>query len=132
MNKLPLSAVPNGDRSRELWLNHAGGYILLRDIRDYARAQMAPVLTPEARKAALKAIDDALYGVTMVLDGVPEPLQNSTHRVWLDCRVVLGEWQDGNMVEVEQITQGEGWCMGYHSWQEGDFGDNPPFVGEDR
>lgn len=126
MQKTELKLPPVGKRDRELWLNHAAGYILIRDVRDYARSRIDPALPEESRMAAEMAIDDALYGICMVLDGVPEPLQNDSGRVSLEGQIVLEEYRGGDLVEVDRITEPEGWCMGYHGWLDGDFGDTPP------
>lgn len=71
-----LTAAPTEERAYELWLQHAIGFILFEDVRGYARGEIAPDLSPEARGAAEKGIDDALYGLMMVLDGVSGTLAN--------------------------------------------------------
>jgi hypothetical protein len=65
-----LGAIPDTERGRELWYQNAAGYILHRDAGLYAVRQLDPSLSPDARAAALKAIDDTLYGVCMIADGV--------------------------------------------------------------
>lgn len=132
MDKLPLSEAPVGEAPLDLWLNNAVGYILVRDVRDYARSCLDPGLSADTRAVALKAIDDALYGLAMVIDGVPEPLENASHRVYLETRVVLAEWRDGQLRELRQVIDQESFCMGYHRWLEGDFGTHPPFCEQAR
>ena len=121
MDKPPLADPPETRRGRELWLNHAIGYLLVRDVRDYALDQLDPELSEAERHAALKGIDDAVYGLMMVLDGVPQPFKNSRHKVALEAQLV--HYQDGEV--VERTGDFEGFCMGYHGWVEGDFGTDP-------
>jgi len=125
LRKPKLTLPPESERARELWLGHAAGYILVRDIRDYARSQIDPDLSADARAAALKSIDDAFFGVMEVLDQYPDQLENDQYMVTLETRIVLWERQGGDWVESRSPPP-EGWCMGYHYWIEGDFGDNPP------
>ena len=121
MEKAKLANPPEGDRAKELWLNHAIGFTLVRDVRDYAREQMDANLSSEAQLAAEKAIDDALYGLMMVLDGVPDRFRNSRYAVALESEIVL---YDGEH-EAIRTDFFESFCMGYHSWVEGDFGEDP-------
>jgi len=65
----------------ELWLQHATGRILFEDVRGYAIDRIEQALSAEAHAAAKKGIDDALYGLMMVLDGVTGALANETQRV---------------------------------------------------
>lgn len=69
-HNLVLATAPSDPRRHELWLQHAVGRILIEDVRGYAVEQINPTLTPEARAAAMKGIDDALYGLMRVIDGV--------------------------------------------------------------
>ena len=128
MQKPRLTSPPIGQRAREVWLGHAAGFSLAHDIRDYARARIDPALSSEARAAALKSIDDAFFGVMEVLDQYPDPLENDRYQVTLETRIVLWERQGGDWVEILSPVP-EGWCMGYHYWLEGDFGDDPPVAG---
>ena len=127
MQKPNLTSPPHGERARELWIGHAAGFILVRDIRDYARALIDPSISAEARAAALKSIDDAFFGVMEVLDQYPDQLENDQYKVTLETRIVLWERRDNDWIEVQSPAP-EGWCMGYHYWLEGDFGDDPPVI----
>jgi hypothetical protein len=118
-----LAPPPPAGRTRELWLQHAAGAILFADVRDYARSRLDPKLGPEARDAAIKAIDDALYSVMMVADGVTGGLANATHRVALSVSVRLEA--KGKVVERLDLSDGDGVCMAFHGWKDGDFGASP-------
>ncbi|MCA9040426.1 MAG: hypothetical protein KDA65_08775 [Planctomycetaceae bacterium] len=54
-----LTTPPEEPRSRELWLQHAAGFILFEDIRQSAMDEIDPHISEEAKQAAQKAIDDA-------------------------------------------------------------------------
>jgi hypothetical protein len=116
---------PSEPRSRELWLQHAAGFIFFEDIRRYAMDQIDPSLSNEAMAAAKKGIDDAVYGLMMVIDGVTGGISNANHNVYVDFIVRLAKRKDsiddGILSEVD-LGHGDGMCMGYHGWLEGDFG----------
>jgi hypothetical protein len=122
---------PSESRARELWLQHAAGFIVFEDVRRYAMERIEPGLSPEAIAAAKKGIDDAVYGLMMLIDGVSGGISNANHNVVIDFVVRLarreGSDNDGLLSEVE-LRQGDGMCMGYHGWLEGDFGKHPVAV----
>src|SRR5262249_734659 len=119
---------PREPRALELWLQHAAGFILFRDVREYARERLAPGLSPVAREAALKAIDDTLYGLMMVADGVTGTLRSDNASVSIPFRVIL---QQGDRIVSElNLADGDGVCMGFHGWLKGDFGSDPVVRGK--
>ena len=121
-----LADVPGEPRARELWLQHAAGFILFEDVRRYAMERTDPALTDEARAAVQKGIDDAVYGLMMVIDGVSGQLSNATHSVYIDFIVRFATRRAKINVESQvDLRQGDGMCMGYHGWLESDFGNNP-------
>ncbi|MCC9656733.1 hypothetical protein [Rhodopirellula halodulae] len=123
-----LSTPPTDPRERELWLQHAAGFILFQDMREYARQQIDPSLDDEARAAAEKGIDDAVYGLMMVLDGVTGGMANDKNRVNLRVAVELTCNTTDKLKANIDLSDGDGMCMGYHGWRENDFGGKPPFV----
>ena len=124
-----LHPAPASGRARELWLQNAAGHILFRDVRGHARAQIDAGLSPEADRAAKKAIDDAVYGLMMLLDGVTGGLRSvrrdrdGDESVTLRMTVEL--IRDGESVVKLNLADSDGMCMGYHSWLAGDFGEDP-------
>jgi hypothetical protein len=122
-----LAPLPTAHRHRELWLQHAAGFIFFEDVRGYAIKRLDPVLDETARAAALKAIDDAVYGLMMVLDGVTGGLGNSEYLVHVEAKVCLTKKQteNGEPIESVVLSNGDGMCMGYHRWLQGDFGEDP-------
>jgi hypothetical protein len=125
-----LTAPPSDPRMRELWLQHTAGFILFQDMRGYALQQIEASLSPEARKAAEKGINDAVYGLMMILDGVTGSLQNDSMFVQLRTTAQLVDIQSEQVVEAIDLFDGDGMCMGYHGWVAGDYGTHPPFSSE--
>jgi len=119
---------PTEARARELWLQHSAGFIVCEDVRRFAMERIEPGLSAEAVAAAKKGIDDAVYGLMMVIDGVSGGISNANHNVYIDFIVRLANRKnsidDGLLSEVD-LRQGDGMCMGYHGWLESDFGKNP-------
>ncbi len=123
-----LADPPSEPRLRELWLQHAAGFILFEDVRRYATERIEPGLPAETLAAVKKGIDDAMYGLMMVIDGVSGCISNDEHEVFIDFVVRLAKRNnpanDGALSEVD-LQHGDGMCMGYHGWREGDFGTRP-------
>lgn len=125
-----LADPPTEDRARELWLQHAVGFILFEDVRRYALERIDPKLGARARAAVEKGIDDALYGLMMVLDGVTGQLSSDTYEVALKVVARLkevGAPKAHPLYELD-LFHGDGMCMGYHGWREGKFGEHPVAV----
>jgi len=127
-----LAKPPRGSRARELWMQHAAGFILFEDVRRYAIEQIDSSLPMKARKAAEKGINDAVYGMMMVIDGVTGGLSDAKHKLQIDFLVRLIKCADskqGDTVVAEvDLGNGDGMCMGFHGWLEGDFGEDPVAV----
>jgi hypothetical protein len=126
-----LVSPPPEPRSRELWLQHAAGLTFFEDVRRYAMERIDPALTGEARAAVKKGIDDALYGLMMIIDGVSGSISNASHTVHIDFIVRLatrGDSENGGVLSEVDLRNGDGMCMGYHGWLEGDFGKDPVAV----
>jgi hypothetical protein len=122
---------PTDERARELWLQHAAGFIIFEDVRRYALERIEPGLSAEAVAAAKKGIDDAVYGLMMVVDGVSGGISNANHNVYIDFIVRLAKRKnsiDDSLLSEVDLRQGDGMCMGYHGWLEGDFGKYPVAV----
>jgi hypothetical protein len=127
-----LSEPPSDPQQRELWLQHAIGFILFQDVRDYALQQIDPSLKDSEKSAAIKAINDAVYGLMMVLDGVTGSLSNESRRVNLRVLAELVDVETEEIVESLDLMDGDGMCLGYHGWIESDFGDILPFTAEPK
>ena len=120
-----LADPPVEPRARELWLQHAAGFILLEDVRRYAMEKIDPTLTDELRAAVQKGIDDTMYGLMQVIDGVSGGLSNVNRSVYIDFVVRLANQGDSDTEQEVDLRNGDGMCMGYHGWLDGDFGEYP-------
>ncbi len=119
-----LAGVPTDPRQLELWLQHAAGFILFEDVRRYALARLDPTLDDATRSLVKRAVNDAVYGLMMILDGVSGSLRNDEDAVDLTMNVRLRR-RDTVIAEMD-LQEGDGMCMGYHRWVAGDFGTQPP------
>ena len=105
---------PAEPRARELWLQHAAGFIFCEDVRRYAIERIDPALAAEARAAALKGIDDALCGLMMVIDGVTGGISNAHRTVYIDFIARLATRVDskaGAVLSEVNLRTGDGMCM---------------------
>jgi hypothetical protein len=130
-----LSTPPKGERARELWLQHAAGFIVFQDSRAYAIERIDARLNAKARAAVIKGIDDALYGLMMIADGVTGCLANDSDEVSLSLVVRHSrKSSSGDFTPVSELelAYGDGMCAGVHGWHKGDFGDDPPAVSRAR
>lgn len=121
---------PASERARELWLQHAAGFILFEDARAYAIERIAPDVDAATRARIIAGIDDTLYGLMMIVDGVSGRLENERHVVTIEARVGLREKQPGSGggATALALSEGDGMCMGYHAWLEDDYGSDPVAV----
>jgi len=108
-----------------LWLQHAAGRIIFEDIRSYAIEKIDPTISGKARSAAMKSIDDAVYGLMMVIDGVSGGLCNSRQSVGISVTVRLKTNKTDAIAAELDLCEGDGMCMGYHGWISGDYGEDP-------
>lgn len=119
-----LTNPPTEERARELWLQHAAGFILFQDMRKYAIDQIASNTDDNTKDMIIKGIDDAIYGLMMIMDGVTGCLKNDQYAVSIENIIKL----ERNGVTIQEIRtfHGDGMCMGFHGWKEYDFGDIYP------
>ena len=121
-HEFELTAPPADPGEAEVWLQHAAGFILWEDVRAYAAQRLDTSLDAKAKAAALKAVDDALYGLMMIVDGVSGRLRGGDHEVTLR---LVARLKHGAASKQLDLRDGDGMCMGYHGWREGDFGEPP-------
>src|SRR5262245_16038766 len=126
-----LTDPPGDQRVRELWLQHGAGFIIFQDIRQYAVDAIPATYGPAQREAAMKGIDDAVYGLMMVIDGVSGGLSNDKYRLSLQTKVRLETVDGGGLVQELDLFEGDGMCMGYHGWKDDDYGHVHPAIGKD-
>jgi hypothetical protein len=120
-----LGPRPASERRCELWMQHAPGFILFEDVRARAIQRLDPDLDATARAAALKAIDDTVYGLMMVIDGVSGALRNAEYSLHLQTSACLTRAGSGEVACSLDLHDGDGFCMAYHGWLAGEFGTDP-------
>ncbi len=62
----------------------------------------------------------------MVIDGVTGELRGADRAMQLAVKARLIE--DGAVTDEFDLREGDGFCMGFHGWRDGDFGDWPVTV----
>jgi hypothetical protein len=103
--RIELGDLPDGTDQRRIHLSNAFGRVLL-DNAD--------------------AADDVLYSVLQLLDGVTPPIANDSVRVEFVLTARVRDLSTNAVVDaVELAPDGEGLCMGYAGWIDGDFGSVP-------
>jgi hypothetical protein len=115
-----LRQAPADPRQRELWLQHIAGLIIWEDVRAYALKRIDPALGDDAKAAATKAVNDAVYGLMMVVDGETGTVRSAERAAFLNVSV---RYEFSGQTEIFDLSEGDGMCMGYHGWMDGDFGD---------
>lgn len=118
-----LSTPPKNIETRELWMENAAGFIIMEDIMKYAISRIPDGTDQETRVKIKAGIEDAIYGLCMMMDGVSGTLQNDEYSLRIQHKILL-EYKDSTLEEIDTLD-GDGMCMGLHSWLEGDFGNEP-------
>lgn len=120
--KKKLTNPPIEKRDREVWLQHAAGFLVFENIRKYAIDKIDPQEHEAIKEKITKAINDTIYGMMMQMDGIFDPLENDEYRVELQSSVLL--FKNDEVIEAINTLDSDGMCMGYHDWMEGDFGED--------
>lgn len=120
-----LTNPPQDKRARELWLQHAAGFILFQDMRNYAIDKIPEEVDELTKEKIITGIDDTIYGLMMMMDGVTGSLSNEQYSVTIKHVIQLN--QNGETVQEINTLDGDGICMGFHGWLEGDYGEEEIF-----
>ncbi|MCA5005247.1 hypothetical protein [Sphingobacterium bovistauri] len=120
--KHTLVNPPEKERAKELWMQHGAGFLVFENIRKYALDKINPETDETTKAQIIKGINDTVYGLMMQMDGVFDPLENEQYRLELQSNIVL--FKNEEVVEVINTLDGDGMCMAYHDWLEGDFGED--------
>jgi len=115
-----LANPPAEARSLELWLQHSAGFIFFEKVRAAGLATLAPDAPEEIRAAVELAVDATTYALMMQIDGVSGGLRGGDSKVALTFGVDLIK-NDAVVAKVD-LRDGDGMCMGFHLWIDGDFG----------
>jgi hypothetical protein len=115
-----LAKPPSGERALELWMQHAAGLIFFEKVRAAGLATIEPGAPGEIRAAVELAVDATAYALMMQIDGVSGGLRGAGHELELSFGVQLARGQ--SVVGKLDLREGDGMCLGFHSWVEGNFG----------
>lgn len=124
-----LAPPPKPGRALELWIQHAAGKLLFERVRAAGLAHPDPALPKQTREVAAAAVDYAMYALMMLIEGVSGGLTGNGHEVRLKCVAQLLDEKGDVQYELD-LRDGDGMCMGYAGWREGDFG-NVPVLAKD-
>ena len=116
-----LKPPPADAHARDLWLQHAAGWIVIRDVRQRALSRIDPSLPEAAQAAARQAVDDTVYALMQYMDGVSGQLDGPNFSLELHTSIALLD-ADGKVAQALDLRDGDGMCMGFHGWVAGDFG----------
>lgn len=117
-----LTSPPLDDRSRELWLQHAAGFIIFRDMKEYAINNIPQDTDENTKEKIIRGIEDTIYGLMMIMDGVVGNLKNDEYTVSIENNILLEK--NGKVIQKINTFYGDGMCMGFHDWRTGDFGED--------
>ncbi|HEY1303275.1 MAG TPA: hypothetical protein VGF24_06980 [Vicinamibacterales bacterium] len=117
-----LAGPPPGENALDLWMQHAAGLIFFEKVRAAGLATLESAASAGTRAAVELAVDAMTYALMMQIDGVSGGLRGGGVEIELSFGVQLT--RGGAPVAQLDLRQGDGMCMGFHSWVEGDFGEN--------
>jgi hypothetical protein len=125
MQKFEIGQLPEDEHAHLIHLSNAFGRLLFDVVRAPAR-EGAKSIPDSCRPSVESLLDDQLYAVLQMLDGVTMPLGNDQIRAEFVLKARLRDRSDLSAVEeVELGPNGEGFCMGFQGWRDGDFGAVP-------
>lgn len=118
-----MAEPPRDSDALALWIQNAAGFLIFERIRAAGLATIATNASPDIVASVQLAVDATIYALMMQIDGVSTGLQGKDECVKLAFHVKL---MNGESVLTNfDLANGDGMCMGFHSWCDGDFGDDP-------
>lgn len=117
----PLVEPPTEPRALELWMQHAAGFILFEKVRASGLATLDEDASDVVRASVELAVDATMYALMMQIDGVSGGLRGADRELELTFGVELRK--NNTMVAEADLRNGDGMCMGFHMWCDGDFGE---------
>ena len=91
-------------------------------MRKYAVDRIPTNTDEETKTKIIKGIDDAVYGLMMIFDGVTGFLKNDEYEVSFQNKILLKKKHE--IIQEIDTFHSDGMCMGFHMWKEGDFGED--------
>lgn len=117
--------VPEDSSERCLWMQSMTGLMLMTRVRQSVITDLPADLGDVARAAACKAVDDTLYSLMMLVDGIFAPVRDTAGKIGFEVDLVgrLVEPETGRVLHTESLHDGEGACAWLVGWLEGDYED---------
>ncbi len=103
-------------------MQHAAGFLFFQKVRAAGLATLQADAPAVVRQAVELAIDSTMYALMMQIDGVSGRLRGNDCEVGLTFGVELTRG-DSTVTELD-LREGDGMCMGFHLWVDGDYGDS--------
>ena len=109
--------------SHERWIDAANvfGSQLFTYAREEQMSNLAEDLTTRERTIAVEAINNTLYAVLMMLDGVVDLKVDANHSTEYSLMQRVFDDQSRLVSEIELTPNGDGLCMGFHGWKSNEF-----------
>src|SRR5262249_1430498 len=117
----PLGEPPKESRGLEVWMQHAAGFVLFEKVRASGLATLDERASDAVRAAVELAVDATMYALMMQIDGVSGGLRGANRELELKFGVELRK--NNSTVAQVDLRNGDGMCMGFHMWCDGDFGE---------
>jgi hypothetical protein len=123
--RLDVGELPEEAHARLIHLSNVFGRVLFETARSPS-PKRGELLPETVNTGAAAVVDRALYGALQVLDGVTPPIGNEELHIEFVLTARVSDRATGQVIdEIELGPNGEGLCMGFHGWVEGDFGSVP-------
>ena len=120
---LRMADPPADKEALELWMQHAAGLVLFERVRAAGLATLDENASDLVKSAVELAVDATMYALMMNIDGVSGGLRGPAGELELKYIVEL-KTDEATVAEVD-LSDGDGMCLGFHSWCEGNYGDDP-------
>lgn len=116
---IPYEQWSDDEHARWVQMGNTFGRHLVEYARDYASQGIPKDASSEATTVAQKALQDALYGVMMILDNVTANRIDDQYRVEyvLTARIMKKNTDTSETIELS--PGGDGLCAGFHGWTTG-------------
>jgi hypothetical protein len=123
--RIDVGELPEEAHARLIHLSNVFGRVLFDTARSPSPKD-GESLPEAANTEAAAVVDRTLYGALQVLDGVTPPIGNEDLDIEFVLTARVSDRATGQLIdEIELGPNGEGLCMGFHGWVEGDFGSVP-------
>ena len=124
-NEFDMGPLPEDAHARLIHLSNVFGRVLFDSVRNPAMDRARAMPEAVAREAET-LVDDVLYAVIQILDGVARPIGNDRLDMQLVLSARLRHKASRDVTELIELgPNGEGLCMGFAGWVDGDFGSLP-------